>query len=382
MRRPAFYSRSPREPRLAVPAHVPDASGAPAPDAPLAAASATPTPRWQPDRHGFALLLALILCLTAAGVAMWPQAGRQLTQKDIDAAVLHTMQTVTLPSPAAKAAEIIRPSVVRVVSYGAEKRPAPDSKAKARAGKPALFEHRIKARTEKHAFENKTKARIEKHARNTPTPTPRSLPGKAGGKKPDASDKADSKADKSDKPGEPEELGVGTGVVIVDKGLILTSLHVVAGADSIKITFADGLEAPAKLVSAQPENDLAVLQALKLPDDLIPATMSSTADLQPGDQVAVVGFPFGIGPSVSAGVVSGLKRSFMSPEGKRELSNLIQFDAAANPGNSGGPLVNMDGEVLGIVTAILNPTQQRTFIGIGFAMPIENAATAVGSSPF
>ena len=132
----------------------------------------------------------------------------------------------------------------------------------------------------------------------------------------------------------------------------------------------------------QPENDLAVLQAQKLPDDLIPATMRSTADLQPGDQVVAVGFPFGIGPSVSAGVVSGLKRSFRSPEGKQELGNLIQFDAAANPGNSGGPLVNMDGEVLGIVTAILNPTQQRTFIGIGFAVPIENAASAAGSPPF
>ena len=125
-----------------------------------------------------------------------------------------------------------------------------------------------------------------------------------------------------------------------------------------------------------------MLQADKIPDDLVAATMRSTADLMPGDNVAVVGFPFGIGPSVSSGVVSGLKRSFRSPEGKQELGNLIQFDAAANPGNSGGPLVNMNGEVLGIVTAILNPTQQRTFIGIGFAVPIENAASALGSPPF
>jgi S1-C subfamily serine protease len=95
-----------------------------------------------------------------------------------------------------------------------------------------------------------------------------------------------------------------------------------------------------------------------------------------------VGFPFGIGPSASAGVVSGLKREFRSPEGDRVLTNLIQFDAAANPGNSGGPLVTMDGEVVGIVTAILNPSRQRVFIGIGFAVPIENAAGAVGLSPF
>ena len=116
--------------------------------------------------------------------------------------------------------------------------------------------------------------------------------------------------------------------------------------------------------------------------DLIAATMRSTGDLTPGDHVVAVGFPFGIGPSASAGVVSGLKRSFRSPEGQQEMRNLIQFDAAANPGNSGGPLVTMDGEVVGIVTAILNPTSARTFIGIGFAVPIENAATAAGLPPF
>ncbi len=95
-----------------------------------------------------------------------------------------------------------------------------------------------------------------------------------------------------------------------------------------------------------------------------------------------VGFPFGIGPSASAGVVSGLNRSFRSHEGKQQIGNLIQFDAAANPGNSGGPLVTMDGAVVGIVTAILNPTSARTFLGIGFAVPIENAASAVGVPPF
>jgi S1-C subfamily serine protease len=85
---------------------------------------------------------------------------------------------------------------------------------------------------------------------------------------------------------------------------------------------------------------------------------------------------------VSQGVVSGLKREFRSPEGRRVLTNLIQFDAAANPGNSGGPLVTMDGHVVGIVTAIMNPNQQRTFIGIGFAVPIENAAAGAGLPPF
>ncbi len=340
MRRPAFYSRSPRGPQDAAVAgapETPDASDtSEASDKPGISAVAPPahvaTRRWRPGRRSFALLLVLCVGLGAGGALIWPhQATRTLTQKDIDAAVLRTLQTTTLPSPAAKAAEIIRPSVVRVVGYGTEK--------------------------------TTPEAKTEKRGRNL-----------AKGKPPEAP------ADEG--PGQLVERGVGTGVVIVDKGIILTNLHVVAGAESIQVTFFDGLESPATVTGVQPENDLAVLQAQKLPDDLIPATMRSTADLQPGDQVAAVGFPFGIGPSVSAGVVSGLKRAFRSPEGKQELSNLIQFDAAANPGNSGGPLVNMDGEVLGIVTAILNPTQARTFIGIGFAVPIENAATAAGSPPF
>ena len=178
------------------------------------------------------------------------------------------------------------------------------------------------------------------------------------------------------------ERGVGSGVVIIDNGTILTNLHVVNGAKKIRVTFFDGSESEAFVINTQPENDLAVLRAKTIPDDMEAATMRSTADLSPGDQVIAVGFPFGIGPSVSSGIVSGLKRQFRSPDGQQMLTNLIQFDAAANPGNSGGPLVTMDGEVVGIVTAILNPNRQRVFIGIGFAVPIENAAAAAGMPPF
>ena len=178
------------------------------------------------------------------------------------------------------------------------------------------------------------------------------------------------------------ERSLGTGVVIIDNGTILTNLHVVSGARKIRVRFANGHESDAQMIGAQPENDLAVLKAASLPDDLEAATMRSTADLRPGDHVIAVGHPFGIGPSVSYGVVSGLKREFRSAEGEKALTNLIQFDAAANPGNSGGPLVTMDGHVVGIVTAILNPSEQRTFIGIGFAVPIENAASAAGMPPF
>jgi S1-C subfamily serine protease len=182
---------------------------------------------------------------------------------------------------------------------------------------------------------------------------------------------------------EEKQHGVGTGVVIVNDGTILTNLHVVQGAERIKITFMDGHETAGIFQGARPEHDLAVLRAKVIPDDLFAATMASTEKLKPGDHVFAVGFPFGIGPSLSAGVVSGLKRDFKSPEGGNSLTNLIQFDAAANPGNSGGPLVTAEGEVVGIVTAILNPNEdQRTFVGIGFAVPIENAAAAAGMSPF
>jgi len=256
-------------------------------------------------------LMALMLTISLS-LAIKPD-SRRLTQKDIDSAVLKTLETTVLPSPAAKAYEAISPSVVRVVGMG------------------------------------------KNHTRD-------------GEKNPEGKDE--------------RERSVGTGVVITDKGIILTNLHVVQGADTIQVTFADGLESTASITGVQPENDLAVLQAHKIPDDMIAATMRSTADLVPGEQVMAVGYPFGIGPSASAGVISGLKRTFRSPEGRQPMSNLIQFDAAANPGNSGGPLVTMEGEVIGIVTAIYNPNQQRTFVGIGFAVPIENAASAAGMPPF
>jgi S1-C subfamily serine protease len=247
---------------------------------------------------GIVALLAMILYSGSQ------QGQRALTQKDIDAAVLHTLDTQVLPSPASKAYEKLRGSIVRVRDLAVDE-------------------------------------------------------------------------DNSE-----VETGVGTGVVMLDKGVILTNLHVVLGAKRIGVVFADGLESEATVIGTQPENDLAVLQAKQIPDDLQAATMRSTHDLLPGDRVIAVGFPFGIGPSVSDGVVSGLRREYRSPEGKRLLTNLIQFDAAANPGNSGGPLATMDGEVVGIVTGILNPTAQRVFIGIGFAVPIENAASAIGMSPF
>jgi S1-C subfamily serine protease len=176
-------------------------------------------------------------------------------------------------------------------------------------------------------------------------------------------------------------LGKGAGFVIKEDGSILTNYHVVAGSERIVVTFADGLESPAAVISAQPERDLAVLAPARIPDDLQPAVLAPSGQLALGDMVVAIGFPFGMGPSVSAGVVSGLNRSFRIPGGET-LDGLIQFDAAVNPGSSGGPLINQAGEVLGVVTALLNPSPDGVFAGVGFAITMESAANAAGIPPF
>ena len=266
---------------------------------------------------------------------------RTLVQEDIDAAVLHTLENKTLPSRPAKAAEIVRPSVVRVRGFG---QPPPKETPE--------------ANSESQGGESRKGANGEAQPKGEGQPK-----GEDGSKN-------------------MVERSVGSGVVIVDEGLILTNLHVVFGAERVSVTFHDGTESEAGIVSIHPENDLAVIKAQKIPDDLQAATLGSADLLKPGDEVVAVGFPMGIGPSVSAGVVSGLNREFRSPEGDRELTRLIQFDAAVNPGSSGGPLVTMQGDVVGIVTAILSPNESRTFIGIGFAVTIGAAGGAVGMHPF
>jgi S1-C subfamily serine protease len=329
MKKVPLYSKSRRsptdasasKPRSDGPAAGKPSAAAPAPSHPASAASASTPSRAAAakgrrfgrvrallSRHERLFLVAASALCTLLLLMAWTASRpppRELTQKDIDAAVLHTMQEKVMPSPEKRAYRAIQPSVVRVRQLG-------------------------------------------------------HVDGRDGD----------------------VVRGVGTGVVIVDKGVILTNLHVVAGAEKVQVTFADGTISEAGVVTVQPENDLAVLQAKTIPDDLVAATLRPSRDLAMGDQVIAVGFPFGIGPSVTSGIISGLKREYRSPEGKQALSNLIQFDAAANPGNSGGPLVTMDGEVVGIVTAILNPGDQGVFIGIGFAVPIENAASAAGMSPF
>jgi S1-C subfamily serine protease len=251
---------------------------------------------------------ALAVILVAVHGSLVP-APLRITQDDIDQAVARTLETKVLPSPAMKAYQAVRSSIVRVSASGST------------AGDGLEYDEYMHRAT-------------------------------------------------------------GSGVVIIDRGVILTSLHVVAGSSRVRVQFEDGLEAEAAIISTQPENDLAVLQAKEIPDDLQAATLRSAKHLLEGEHVTAVGFPFGIGPSVSHGVISGLKRQYRSPDGERVLSNLIQFDAAANPGSSGGPLVNAAGEVIGIITAILGTAEKSAFSGIAFAVPIELAAGAAGLPPF
>ena len=180
--------------------------------------------------------------------------------------------------------------------------------------------------------------------------------------------------------GEAEDV-LGSGVVINDRGDILTSLHVVKDALEINLIFADGTRAQGQILGMQEENDIAVLGASQLPGLLAPAVLGNPNAMRVGDEVFAVGNPFGLYSSLSAGVISGFDRSFTPPDSGQNLEKLIQFDAAVNPGNSGGPLLNRAGQVVGIVVGIINPTEQEVFIGIGFAVPIETAAGAAGMPP-
>lgn len=304
--------------------------------------------------YGWVAAAVTLVFVAGVGSAWLVQpARRALTQADIDKAVLHTLQTKSLPSRSARAAEMVRESVVEVLSYAPETKvvaatPAPKSKRDAPRKRPEA-------------------------APQTPPSAPPSRDELATGDPPAGKDQPGSK---------PESGHIGSGVVVTESGVVLTSYHVIADAQRLEIRFHNGQTSEANVLQAIPEKDLAVLKAKSIPDDLPAATLGSSQDLAPGTEVVAVGFPFGIGPSVSAGVVSGLDREFVSPDRKQRLDKLIQFDAAANPGNSGGPLINLNGEVVGIVTAILNPNQSGTFIGIGFAITIESAGAAVGSSPF
>jgi S1-C subfamily serine protease len=175
--------------------------------------------------------------------------------------------------------------------------------------------------------------------------------------------------------------GLGSGVIVSDSGAVLTALHVISDATDIELTFADGTKSSAVVANRQAQNDIAVLMPVTPPAQIVPATLGNPNTLRVGDEAYVVGNPLGLYSSMSAGVISGLNRTFTPPGSGRQMHGLIQIDAAVNPGNSGGPLLNRAGQVVGIVTALINPTEQDVFIGIGLAVPINTAASGAGLPP-
>jgi S1-C subfamily serine protease len=178
------------------------------------------------------------------------------------------------------------------------------------------------------------------------------------------------------------DFGLGSGVIVDSFGNILTSLHVVSGASRIIVTFADGMQSDAEIVMEQPENDIAVLQAYDTPLMVVPAVLGNPNSMRVGDEAYAVGNPFGLYSSMSSGVISGFNRSFTVEQTGVEIHGMIQIDAAVNPGNSGGPLLNRSGHVVGIITGILNPTEDSFFVGIGFAVPINTAIGGMGTPPY
>jgi S1-C subfamily serine protease len=169
---------------------------------------------------------------------------------------------------------------------------------------------------------------------------------------------------------------LGSGIIIDTQADILTALHVVQGGSAIKVTFADGSSSPATVKSTDPDHDIAVLTAAQPPSVIVPEVLGGGAQI--GDDTFAVGNPLGLVGSLSAGVISGLDRSFPQPNG-RTLTGMIQFDAAVNPGSSGGPLLNKKGQVIGIVTGLANNEGTKDFAGIGFAVPIGTAGGAAGA---
>jgi S1-C subfamily serine protease len=174
------------------------------------------------------------------------------------------------------------------------------------------------------------------------------------------------------------DLG-GTGVIVNADGTILTALHVVKGASVVSVTFADGTTSAATVIAADPTIDIAALAPATLPSVVVPALLGRSDRLAVGDTVVAIGDQLGLTRTTTTGVVSGLNRQAGGTDGTK-LAGLIQFDAAVNPGSSGGPLVNAKGELIGIVVALANPTPAGTFIGVGFAVPITSAVAAPGGS--
>ncbi len=162
------------------------------------------------------------------------------------------------------------------------------------------------------------------------------------------------------------DLGLGSGFVYDEKGHIITNHHVIEDADTIQVTFLDGSVTSANVVGTDPYSDLAIIKVDSQDITLQPVVLGVSSDLTVGEPVAAMGNPFGLSDTLTAGIISALERT-MEAAGNYVIIDIIQIDAAVNPGNSGGPLVNLKGQVVGVNTAIQSET--GSFAGIGFAIP-------------
>ena len=167
----------------------------------------------------------------------------------------------------------------------------------------------------------------------------------------------------------PMESGTGSGAVIDDQGHIVTNFHVVRGAENLEVTLADKSKHDAKVIGADPNNDLAVIQINGARGRVTPIPLGTSKGLQVGQKVLAIGNPYGLERTLTTGIISSLGRSIQA-ENQRIIEDIIQTDAAINPGNSGGPLLNSQGQIIGINTAILSPSNSGS-IGIGFAIPAD-----------
>jgi Do/DeqQ family serine protease len=170
------------------------------------------------------------------------------------------------------------------------------------------------------------------------------------------------------------EGALGSGVIIDTGGIVVTNAHVIRGADEISIVLSDGREFPATLSLKDDHSDLAILRVDAGREKLPAARLRTSEDMEVGDMVLAIGNPFGVGQTVTSGIVSALSRSSLNIS---DYNFFIQTDAAVNPGNSGGPLVAMDGGVVGINTAIYS--QSGGSLGIGFAIPSEMVQTVIAA---
>jgi S1-C subfamily serine protease len=167
--------------------------------------------------------------------------------------------------------------------------------------------------------------------------------------------------------------GTGTGVVLDSDGRILTNNHVIDGAQNIQVRFSDGSTSSAKVLGTDPANDLAVIQVTDSGLQLHPAQLGDSDALRVGDPVLAIGNPFNLESTLTQGIVSATGRTYSTGANTRPIRNMIQTDAAVNPGNSGGPLLNSQGQVIGINTLLENPTGDNVNVGVAFAVAINTA---------